>query len=352
MTIEEIKSKLWEEKYNQRHQYIESFNSSLVGDADSIQHTDVDLYARKNYWHLTSSKFKCFLNCKTEYYLKYELLLPEPFQTEGKHFTLWRAFDELRTLTLELWQEEWTRQFMDNYYIELKALKAEYVERLIQQGHEPSAVLWLKVDELKELYYQSVNHKNKLTYNDWNKLMFMMKETEKNRNALDTFWEYTHQKFFSYDYMVWDIAIKIAGTLDRWRQDTIRDWKTTSRLEQIMWTIRHRPTSLYEELEKVIDDYWYYVQLWFYDMLTLNDNPQAENVMFLDFISTQAPFSSYSLRINTKKVKEIVESTIKPWLAIFARCLETWDWSDIDFPSSKYYCYSLEVRDEEPLDIW
>lgn len=341
----EIISKIWQEKREERSQLLSWFNSWLANDEDALDELDVDPYWWSNYWHLTSSKFKCFMNNSLEYYMKYELLLPEPFKKDGKHFQLWTAFDKLRTLTLEQWMEEWTNAFLADYYITTARYKNEFIDELIKRWMKKEELDKMKVNELRELYLWDAWSKSKIAVNDWNKLMLMIKETEKNRIALDLDWWFENQKFFQATWTGNDeeTPVYIAWTLDRYRPWTIRDWKTTSRLENILkWTWRD---NLYQELEKIMTDYWYYYQLWFYRLLASNDDPRNHEAdMFIDFVSTEEPFNSYVMRIKSNKVLQLINTFILPWLWQYQKCLRTWDWSTDPyiFAQSKYYMYGWE----------
>ena len=337
----EIIEKIWQEKREERQRLLSDFNSSLAINEDLVDPLEVDDYWRKNYWYLTSSKFKCFMNCSLEYYMKYELLLPEPFKKDWKHFTLWTAFDRLRTLTLENWMEEWSSQFMSEYFVMMAKVKWDFIDALLDRWYTESDLKWLKVDELRSLYTWW-SDKIKLTVNDWNKLMMMIKETERNKDALDLEWWFENQKYFESERVGNDEStpVKIAWTLDRYRPWTIRDWKSTSRLERILKFVDKE--NLYQELEKIMDDYWYYYQLWFYWLLTANADERNKTAdMYIDFISTESPFNSFIMKIKSDKVLKLINTFILPWLAQYQTALRTWDWTTdaYTFAQSKYYMY-------------
>ena len=349
VTQEQLLEKLWQEYFERRTNLINDFNSSLPwGEEDHINIYEVDDYWRKNYGWLTSSKFKQFLQCKQVYYFKYLLLLPEPFKKKWSHFSLWTAFDSLRTLTLIHWLDEWTNKFMEDYFVSTRILKDQYIEKLIALWEDQWYIKSLKVNELRDLY-ESKDTRERLPVNDWNKLMMMMKETERNSVALDLHSEFEHQKFFSTEFSgsknEFDIPIKISWTLDRyknqWKVSTIRDRKTTSRLYNLMDSYTNEKFS--QILEQVIDDYGYYYQLWFYSILDRVNNPQVqEQIIYLDFVSVNDPFNSIVLKINKKKVLNIINTYIIPWLYEYEKCLLSDDRESdpICLNKNSYYLYT------------
>lgn len=346
VTKEQLIEKIWEDKYEKRMDIIEKFNYSLPLGGDHVNPLEVSDYWWKNYWYLTASKFKEFLACKEIFYLKYVLLLPEPFKKKETHFFLWTCFDQLRTLTLELWMEDWTAKFMEDYYVSVALKKAEYYEKLISMWVPEPELVGLKVNELRERY-EWIESRARLPVNDWNKLMMMMKETERNKNALDLYWWFENQKFFECLY-TWqnnefEIPIQLAWTLDRYRNvdkhSTIRDWKTTSRIYNIMDS--YTTDYLYSKLEWIIQDYGYLYQLWFYSILDRVNSECETQEIYLDFISVNEPFNSIVMRIENKKVLQMINTYIIPWLYEYEKCLISDDRESDAFCMSKnnYYLY-------------
>jgi len=344
---EVLLEKLWQEKYDRRTELITQFNSSMPWEEDHINLLEVDDYAWKNYWSLTSSKFKMFLQCKSTYYYKYELLLPEPFKKKWSHFFLWTAFDQLRTLTLINGIEKGTEMFLEEYFVSMRVLKADYVKKLTSETLTPEYLNSLKVDQLRAMY-EETDSRTRLPVNDWNKLMCMMKETDRNADALDTHGDYEHQKFFATEYRGsnwdYDIPIRISGTLDRYskrgNKSTIRDWKTTSRLYNLM--DNYDNTKLSQILEQIIDDFGYYYQLGFYTILDRVNNPDVkEQEIYLDFVSVLSPFNSIVLKIDNKKVLNIINTYILPWLDQFEHSLVHNDWESdmVSYSKDSYYLY-------------
>lgn len=354
MTEQEIINLIWQDKWNERASYISSFNSMLVNDEASIDPLSLDGYAVSNYWHLTSSKFKCFVKSPLEYYLKYELLLPNPFEKAWDHFALGTAFDKLRTLISDLWLEEWTNKFMEDYYIEIKLLKKDYFDKLIELGKKKEDIKSLWVDELKELFYEWQQHKNKIKYNTRNDLTFMIRETEKNKEALDLYWGFDNQKFFSAEYYwdqwQYDKPIVIAWTLDRYKLWTIRDWKTSSRLQRIITYCMSNKKDIEQQLELLMDDYWYWYQAWFYCMQAyINDEVFPE--YYLDFISTVPPFNSFVMYVSKHKIENVIVHKIIPWLNKFLKAYNENIREEWDISNSPYYIYLNTPKEYEVFNL-
>lgn len=340
LTKEEIISRIWETNREKRQSLIDWFNSALPIEKDKINNLEVDDYWWKNYWFLTASKFKEFLKCKEVFYYKYLLLIPEPFKKPATHFFLWTCFDRLRTITLEEWMERWTEIFMEEYFVWIALTKKVYYDKLIAMWVPEVELIWKKVNELRELFEER-DSRPRVPVNDWNKLMMMMMETEKNKEALDLYWWFENQKFFEWEYSwqnnEFETPISFAWTLDRYKHvdghSIIRDWKTTSRIYNIMDSYTNE--YLYSQLEKIIDDYGYLYQLWFYSILDrINSWCQTQDI-YLDFISVNEPYNSIVMKIDNKKVLQIINTYIIPWLYEYERCLRTNDWESDSIQMSR-----------------
>lgn len=251
-------------------------------------------YIEENRGFITASKLKTFLKSPEEFYLLYIKEEKPPYEKEKKAFKIWTALDDYLSY--------WKKAFEEKYFFDEWLLKAQLVERLETDWVDCK---WLKVDELKRLYYWDVSNKIKLSDQEYQDILWMINEL-KRQPIFDINWKYENQKTFIWKYK----NLQLKGTLDRFWVDTIRDYKTTGDICKFIWD--------WESKLK------YDISMSFYWILVSCATGQKPELI-LDVVQSSAPYPFRSYKIPKDKIWQVVNQTIIPALDTLDRMMTAWE---------------------------
>lgn len=258
-----------------------------------MQSKSNDNYIRENFWYITASKLKCFIQSPEQFFLKYIKELPELQEKEKRHFIIWTAIDDYISY--------WENEFNKKYFIDECLLKWELEERLNAIGIDPK---WLKVDDMKSVIYWDITSKIRLTAWEWIMINWIIKEF--NRQTLfDKLWWYENQKTYIWQYK----SLKLKWTLDRTKENEIRDTKSTSDIKKFMWERR---------------DLWYDVSMAFYWVLKNKATGEKSRLIF-DVAQKTFPYPSRVFEIPQGEILTIIENTIIPALDTLDSMMIAWE---------------------------
>ncbi len=300
-----------------------------------------DRYVIRTRWSITASKIKCFMKNPEEFWIRYELELPEFEPKDKQAFKMWSAFDVMissgidkfsELYYIDKWYVKWDlikhiSSMIDKYKDEImkheKLAKEAIEEKILELKSESHILKWrekqknitpedvlecLTLDQLRDIFYEAWD-RIRLTPAEARDIMAMYHEYVR-QPLFDREWEYQWQHYIEAKYGI----LRITWTLDRFslEKKLIRDTKTSGRIDRFEYDVEHT--------------FDYITQMAFYFTLAYIQYDELECDVLLDIVSTSSPYASIVYKVSKKKLKLKMMQEIKPAFASLIRCYETNEW--------------------------